>query len=1070
MVGKKLFSTRNRPVECGPFPLERLRRTDRRPPLTRTFTEPLAPPASRPKRSLARAIARYQAMLDIVRDGTVRHRPAEIPEDPAERARHLKAAAYYFDASMVGVCALEPEHFLNRPIANSGADAIRDELARGQPKIFAGGIDLIYADIAAAAHQELGPARHHTHAIALLIEHTREPTPAEPGFDWIAGAQRDRAALLTANAAVLLANYLRLLGYEARAHSLTARDVDLERVALSAGLTQNAEGGPRNPFVGAAYGLAVVTTQLEIAPDRPLADGPQEAATALRWRLGYGTARSRKTALPYADRAFHLGPHPFETLKRTDRPTTMIDEDAIPRVAKRSDFFARAIYGDLGKSAQDAAKGGMYVSKSPIGACARRALGALLLLQYGEARDDIDPSTSDPEANALNIKAASYYLACDAVGLSRCPDWTYYSHNAGGEPIEPYHSNAISLLLDQGHETMEGASGDDWISAAQSMRAYLRFSLIGGVIAEHIRLLGYSARVHSVLDGEVLQPPLLLLAGLGEVSRIGDVIVNPFLGPRLKSGAVTTSMPMSHDRPIDFGMQSFCGACRKCARECPSGAITAGPKVVYNGYELWRSDPEKCSRYRVTNKAGAMCGRCMKTCPWNFEGLFQDAAFRWLAQNAPGSAKALAELDDRMGRGRINPVKKWWWDIEIDDAQTRFVAASQVNRRELQRELELRYEDQTLAAYPAALTPQPWPVPQPIDREAGVAAYRSLPSVASYLARKKAEDPSAQPARPRPAGPPPVFPVRLSRRRDLSDDVMLLEFQRENGEPMPAWEAGAHIDVVVAPEYQRQYSLTGDPAERSRYTLGIQREAQGRGGSLFVHQVFKEGRTVFISEPRNHFPLDETAALSILMAGGVGVTPMIAMAHRLHAIGKEFVLHFSARDRARSGFAEYLQTTPWADNVFLHFSAESGRADLDALVPSYRRGLRLYTCGGVGYMDAVFAMAANKGWPEDAYQREFFAAPDAADYENHAFQVRLRRSGRTLTIPEDRSVAEVLQESGVSISLKCSDGICGVCATVYTAGEVEHRDVVLSAEERARKMIVCCSRAKSPGGVIELDL
>ena len=222
----------------------------------------------------------------------------------------------------------------------------------------------------------------------------------------------------------------------------------------------------------------------------------------------------------------------------------------------------------------------------------------------------------------------------DAVGLCAVPEWAYYSHDAGGQPLPAYHANAVNLLLDQGHETMEGASGDDWISVAQSMRAYLRFSLLGGIVAEQIRRLGYSARVHSVLDGDVLQPPLLLLSGLGEVSRIGEVILNPFLGPRLKSGSVTTDMPMTGDKPIDFGLQRFCESCNKCARECPSGAITAGPKLMYNGYEIWKSDAEKCARYRITNAAGGMCGRCMKTCPWNLEGLFAESGFRWLAMHA----------------------------------------------------------------------------------------------------------------------------------------------------------------------------------------------------------------------------------------------------------------------------------------------------------------------------------------------------------------------------------------------------------------------------------------------------
>lgn len=198
------------------------------------------------------------------------------------------------------------------------------------------------------------------------------------------------------------------------------------------------------------------------------------------------------------------------------------------------------------------------------------------------------PLEKDADRNARAIKATSYFLGIDAVGISRCPDWAWNSHDATGAPIKPTHDQAISMIVDQGHETIEGASDDDWISVAQSMRAYLRFSLLGGIIAAQIRNLGYSAKAHAVMDGEVLQPPLLLLSGLGEVSRISEVILNPFLGPRLKSGVVTTDMPLEHDTRIDFAMQSLCEACNKCARECPSGAINAGPKLIFNGYDLWK--------------------------------------------------------------------------------------------------------------------------------------------------------------------------------------------------------------------------------------------------------------------------------------------------------------------------------------------------------------------------------------------------------------------------------------------------------------------------------------------------
>ena len=180
------------------------------------------------------------------------------------------------------------------------------------------------------------------------------------------------------------------------------------------------------------------------------------------------------------------------------------------------------------------------------------------------------------------------------------------------------------------------------------MRAYLRFSLLGGVIAKQIRNLGYSAKAHTVLDGEVLQPPFAcLLSGLGEVSRIGEVILNPYLGPRLKSGrGDDRHAAWRMTSRLISGCRTFAKNCNKCARECPSGAITAGPKLMFNGYEIWKSDSQKCTTYRITTEGGAMCGRCMKTCPWNLEGLFAEAPFRWAAMQLPirTARNALAKL------------------------------------------------------------------------------------------------------------------------------------------------------------------------------------------------------------------------------------------------------------------------------------------------------------------------------------------------------------------------------------------------------------------------------------------
>lgn len=1073
----RFFSYRDRPVHLGPYPLERLTRQDARPDLAALAPMQAVSFDDPNPESLAHAMARYIAMFDLVRDGAVNPQPGEVPADPLARAQHLKAAGYYFDATMMAVGKLPPEALLAQPIRNPGVAALGDELARSQPHSFAAGMDMILADVMESARTVHGPIDAHSNVLLILVEYPRDPAPGEPGCDWIAGTQAQRAAVLSAQTAVLLSSYLRMLGHPARAHSATCSDVDLGRLALACGL---AHSDGSNPYVGRRYGLAAVTTSFEMAPDRPLAP----SAAQKRWRshgpawwLGQGTLKGAFHRDAYARREFRLGAFPFETLQRRATPTTFIDHERVPRFPKRADFFARALFGDLGKAVQDDAKNAHYVMKSPIGACARRALGALLLLQFGDARGPVAASTADPQRNADNLKATAYYLGADAVGLCGVPAWAYYSHDAGGNAMPAYHANAVNLLFDQGHETMEGASGDDWISVAQSMRAYLRFSMLGGIIGEQLRRLGWSARVHSVLDGDVLQPPLLLLSGLGEVSRIGEVILNPFLGPRLKSGSVTTDLPMTPDQPIDFGLQTFCANCNKCARECPSGAITAGPKLMYNGYEIYKSDAEKCARYRITNAAGGMCGRCMKTCPWNLEGLFAESGFRWLAMKVPSSAKRLAELDDRLDRGSINPVKKWWWDIELDRGTGAYVQARQTHRRGLQKDLVLKYEDQTLAVYPADRMPPPFPVPFPVDREQGIQRYRALLTPAQYQARIEAGATAGLvPAFEMPTGEPPVFPVLLRRREDMAAEVVKYEFAASDGGALPAFEAGAHIDVVIAPEYQRAYSLAGDPADRSTYVLGVLREAPGeggRGGSALMHRAFREGRRVFIGKPVNHFPLHENAPLSLLFAGGIGVTPLIAMAHRLHALGRPFELHYSAASRSGAGFLTDLAQVPWRDLVHTYFKDEGGRANLPALMPAYVEGAHLYACGAARFMDGVFAAASARGWPEQAMHREYFSVPEDPGWVNQRFVLRLARSGRTIEVPADRSATEALAQAGVHVVTKCSDGLCGVCATAYDAaasGEVEHRDFVLGAGARQHKIILCCSRPKQEGATLVLDI
>lgn len=1067
----KLFSDKNRPVHLGPFPLERLLRgamPDLRavPPFQPlNFRRPELPA------SIVNAMGEYQAMMDAIRDGLVNKAQAECPTDPKERAEHIKGFGYFSDAAMVGIGPVPASARLNHPYQNPDIGRLSEDLKTRQTKTLAAGIDLIMADLKEAMTAPPTTIGDHARAIVFLYDMPRDPRRDEGGCEWLDDAQAHRACLRASETAVVLANYIRLLGWDAKAHTGTSSDVDLNQLAVAAGLATVEDGQLVNPYLGKRFGIAVVTTEFDLATDQPLRhldQQPMHEVKGPRWWLGLGSQRSALNGDPFRNRDFKDGPHPFETLKRVENPTTYIDEAHVARVPKRADMFARAQFGDMGPANQKAATGGFYVRKAAPSMAQRRMLGAFVLLQDGAV--EAGPRPSDAARNAANIKAASYWLGVDAVGLSRCPDWTWYSHDATGEEIVPEHDQAISMIIDQGFETTDGTSGDDWIAVAQSMRAYLRFSLLGGVIARQIRNLGYKAKAHSVMDGEVLQPPLLLLSGLGEVSRIGEVILNPFLGPRLKSGVVTTDMPLEYDKPIDFGLQAFCESCNKCARECPAGAITAGPKKMFNGYEIWKSDSQKCTSYRITTPGGAMCGRCMKTCPWNLEGLFSEKPFRWAAMNWPKAAPALAKLDDLAGNGEMNPVKKWWWDLEMEEDGGYRPTRHPVNARALQKDLKLKAEDQTLAVYPANLAPHPWPYPFPMDREAGIEAYQAMITADEYKLRRTLGDSGDWDHVYSSAADSPVLRVVVTKVEHMSTGVTKYELRSPDGRDLPEWTAGAHLDIVVAPEFLRQYSMSGDPADRSKYQIGVLLEEQGRGGSALLHRIFAEGRRVFISRPINHFPLEETASKSFLMGGGIGVTPMIAMAHQLYAQGRAFELHYSISTRGCAGYLDDLAAMPWADCVTVHVSDEARRADLDAVLSGYQLGWHVYTCGPDRYMDGVMRAAERQGFAEEARHLEYFSVPELPEYENHSFTLKLVRSGREIRIPADQSATDVLAQNGVHVDVKCADGICGVCKCDLIAGEVEHRDFVLSKAQRQGAVILCQSRAAQKDGVVVVDL
>ena len=305
--------------------------------------------------------------------------------------------------------------------------------------------------------------------------------------------------------------------------------------------------------------------------------------------------------------------------------------------------------------------------------------------------------------------------------------------------------------------------------------------------------------------------------------------------------------------------------------------------------------------------------------------------------------------------------------------------------------------------------------------------------------------------------------------RKLSDDTSLYTLRSAIGTDLPVWEAGAHIDVVIAPDKLRQFSLLSDPGDRLQFQIAVQREPKGRGGSLLLHRIFAEGRRVFVSKPINHFPLAASGARSFLMGGGIGITPMMAMAHALFRQGAAFDLHYSIKTRGAGAFVDMLSQMPWAEHVHVHVSDEGTRVDLPQILSGYRPGVQVYTCGPDAYMTAVLGAAEAAGFPQMACHSEYFTVPEQPEYLNTPFTLVLP-DGRRIAVSAGQSAAEALIANGVSVDLKCSDGLCGVCKCGVISGEVEHRDFILSQEQRQTQMILCQSRAREAGGEIAIDL
>jgi vanillate O-demethylase ferredoxin subunit len=312
----------------------------------------------------------------------------------------------------------------------------------------------------------------------------------------------------------------------------------------------------------------------------------------------------------------------------------------------------------------------------------------------------------------------------------------------------------------------------------------------------------------------------------------------------------------------------------------------------------------------------------------------------------------------------------------------------------------------------------------------------------------------------------------VARKVVEAEDICSFELVSLDGRTLPAFSAGSHIDVHISPTLTRQYSLCNDAAECHRYLIGVLKAQNSRGGSHSMHESLSEGDILEISTPKNHFELACGAKRSKLFAGGIGITPILCMAERLHVMGADFRMHYATRRVERAAFRKRIQKGPFASRASFYFDSDPGSPSLNfaAAVGAPEEGLHLYVCGPKGFMDAVLGAARELGWLETNLHYEFFAAEISKSEDDQAFQIKLASSGRMVTVPKQESVCEALRKVGVEIPTSCEQGICGTCVTRVLEGEPDHRDMYFTSEEhRANDQFTpCCSRSNSPLLILDL--
>src|SRR5476651_2581105 len=308
---------------------------------------------------------------------------------------------------------------------------------------------------------------------------------------------------------------------------------------------------------------------------------------------------------------------------------------------------------------------------------------------------------------------------------------------------------------------------------------------------------------------------------------------------------------------------------------------------------------------------------------------------------------------------------------------------------------------------------------------------------------------------------PKMMPLRVTRNDKIAEGINLFEFRDPGGKPLPEFSAGAHITIRTPNGTLRKYSLCNDPAERDRYAVAIKREVNGRGGSINLIDGVKAGDELMVAPPVNDFELPQRATDFLFIAGGIGVTPFMAMIREAKAQEKRFRLFYCSRSPETTAFIDELSAPEFKDSVVIHYDyGDSSRSlDLKPILAERKNREHLYCCGPRPLMEAVRTLTDH--WSSAAVHFEAFSDADTHKPDDKPFKVRLARSGEVIEVPVTKTILEALRDHGLEVPSSCETGTCGTCRTKLLSGEVDHRDLVLADHERADNIMICVSRARS---------